>query len=69
MIGSGLFTMLALETNLGTWVAYFLVVAIGTGISINHPYTAVQTVLEESTVPIGNGNCFPNLPPAYSNFL
>ncbi|XTI91378.1 major facilitator superfamily domain-containing protein [Cenococcum geophilum] len=52
--GSYLLTTLDLGTNLGTWVAYFLVIAIGTGLSINHPYTAVQAVLNESDVPIGN---------------
>jgi hypothetical protein len=53
--GSYLLTLLDLDTTLGTWVAFFLVVAIGTGLSINHPYTAVQAVLSESEVPIGNG--------------
>ncbi|KUJ24525.1 MFS general substrate transporter [Mollisia scopiformis] len=54
VIGSGLFTMLNVDTRLGTWVAYFLVIAFGTGISANHPYTAVQAVLDETSVPIGN---------------
>jgi hypothetical protein len=53
--GSYLLTLLDIDTSLGKWVAYFLVVALGTGISINHPYTAVQAVLDESEVPIGNG--------------
>ena len=35
-------------------VEELLVIAIGTGLSINHPYTAVQAVLNESDVPIGN---------------
>ncbi|KAF2692141.1 MFS general substrate transporter [Lentithecium fluviatile CBS 122367] len=52
--GSYLLTMLDLNTNLGTWVAFFLVVAIGTGLSINHPYTAVQAILTEANVPVGN---------------
>lgn len=53
--GSYLLTMLDLSTSIGTWVGYFLVIAIGTGLSINHPYTAVQAVLSDSDVPIGNG--------------
>ncbi|KAF2746810.1 MFS general substrate transporter [Sporormia fimetaria CBS 119925] len=54
LVGSGLLTLLSPNTALGTWVAYFLVIALGTGIAINHPYTAVQTVLEERCVPVGN---------------
>lgn len=61
--------MLDLNTNLATWVGYFLVFAFGTGISINHPYTAVQAVLDEVDVPTGNGKCLTclYLPPA--NYL
>ncbi|KAF2475927.1 MFS general substrate transporter [Lindgomyces ingoldianus] len=54
MVGSGLITMLDMETHLATWVGYFILFAIGTGISINHPYTAVQAVLSEAEVPTGN---------------
>lgn len=46
--------MLDIEISLGTWVGFFLVVAIGTGLAISQPYTAVQAVLSESGVSIGN---------------
>jgi hypothetical protein len=41
--------MLDVNTPIQIWVPFFIVCAIGMGISINHPYTAVQAVLRYST--------------------
>ncbi|KAN0074851.1 Major facilitator superfamily domain containing protein [Elaphomyces granulatus] len=54
VVGSALLTMLEVDTPIQIWVPYFIVCAIGFGISINHPYTAVQAVLSEADVPTGN---------------
>lgn len=47
--------MLDLDTTLSQWIGFFLAFAMGTGLSINQPYTAVQTVLEQEDIATGNG--------------
>ncbi|KAF2120122.1 major facilitator superfamily-domain-containing protein [Lophiotrema nucula] len=54
VIGSGLITLMDLETPHASWVGYFLICGIGTGAAINLPYTAVSTVLVEVDMVTGN---------------
>ncbi|KAH8759347.1 major facilitator superfamily domain-containing protein [Diaporthe sp. PMI_573] len=57
MIGSGLFLMFSLSTPTALWAVFLVVCGVGTGISINIPYTIVQAVLTEDNVPTGNAAC------------
>jgi hypothetical protein len=55
VVGSGLITILSLDTTRVGWTLYFLVCGVGTGFAINLPYTAVSTVLNETDMVAGNG--------------
>lgn len=52
-IGSGLLVLLSPRSNTAAWAGYECLVAVGFGLSIQQGFTAVQTVLPESDVPIG----------------
>ncbi|KAI1312742.1 efflux pump antibiotic resistance protein [Xylaria venustula] len=54
LVGSGLFLMLDLQTSTALWAIFLVVCGVGTGFSINLPYTIVQVVLPETHVPTGN---------------
>lgn len=53
-IGCGLFLMLDLSTSTTLWAVFLVVCGIGTGLSINLPYTIAQVILTEDQVPTGN---------------
>ncbi|KAF2726752.1 efflux pump antibiotic resistance protein [Polyplosphaeria fusca] len=53
-IGAGLLITLDVDSPKYKWATYMVITGIGTGISVNLPYTAVQVVLEEEDVPAGN---------------
>ena len=52
-IGAGLITTFGLDTSTAKWISYQIVYGIGIGIAFQPPYIAVQTVLEDSVVPMG----------------
>ncbi|KAH8651556.1 efflux pump antibiotic resistance protein [Tricladium varicosporioides] len=54
IVGSGLLTMLNVDTATVHWAAFMVICGAGTGMAINLPYTAVQVVLRPDDVPIGN---------------
>jgi hypothetical protein len=45
VVGSGLITTLQMETATAKWAGFLIMCGLGTGMSINHPYTAVQAVV------------------------
>ncbi|KUJ10943.1 MFS general substrate transporter [Mollisia scopiformis] len=53
-VGSGLLTMLKVDTPTWEWALFMVICGIGTGLAINLPYTAVQVVLSKEDAPIGN---------------
>ncbi|KAH7081063.1 major facilitator superfamily domain-containing protein [Paraphoma chrysanthemicola] len=54
MVGSGLITLLDFETSHAARAAYFVLCGIGTGCTINLPYTAISTSLDENDMVTGN---------------
>ncbi|KAF2242512.1 efflux pump antibiotic resistance protein [Trematosphaeria pertusa] len=54
VVGSGFLITLDTDTPTLKWAAYMVVTGIGTGIGVNLPYTAVQVVLPEIDIPLGN---------------
>ncbi|KAI1815752.1 major facilitator superfamily domain-containing protein [Poronia punctata] len=54
LTGCGLFLLLGLETSRASWAVFLVICGVGTGISINLPYTLVQAVLTEDIAPTGN---------------
>ncbi|KAF2678928.1 MFS general substrate transporter, partial [Lentithecium fluviatile CBS 122367] len=54
VVGSGLITLLDVDTFHAEWIAYFIICGIGTGMAINLPYTAVSAVLDEANMVTGN---------------
>jgi hypothetical protein len=45
IVGSGLIIRLQADSTTAEWAGFLIVCGLGTGMSINHPYTAVQTVI------------------------
>lgn len=51
-VGCGLITSFTPDTSAARWISYQVIYGIGIGLSFQPPYIAVQTVLEESVVPM-----------------
>jgi hypothetical protein len=45
ILGSGLIIRLQVDSTTAEWASFLIVCGLGIGMSINHPYTAVQTVI------------------------
>ncbi|USP76676.1 hypothetical protein yc1106_03950 [Curvularia clavata] len=52
-VGVGLITTWDVNTSMGMWIGYQIIVGFGVGSSMQHPNIAVQTVLRKQDVPIG----------------
>lgn len=52
-VGSGLFTQIQVDTNLGYIIGLELLVAFGLGIGVQLPFSAVRNVLDEPDIPAG----------------
>lgn len=46
VVGSGLLLLFGLETTAAQWASFLVICGLGTGFSINLPYTIIQAVLE-----------------------
>jgi hypothetical protein len=55
IIGAGLFTTLGLSTSTALSTSFLVVSGIGAGSGGNQPSTALQAVLSDEDLPIGNG--------------
>lgn len=53
-IGSGLLITLEVSTSTGMWVGYQLLAGAGAGMALQTPFFAVQAVVNEADLPIGN---------------
>jgi MFS family permease len=51
-VGSGLITTLQPDTGAGKWISYQIIYGIGIGLAFQPPFIAVQTVLDDSMVPM-----------------
>ena len=54
-VGTGLLSTVGVDTSTLQWAAFMVVTGLGIGIGVQMPYSAVQVVLSETDVPIGNG--------------
>ncbi|KAK1837166.1 major facilitator superfamily transporter [Podospora conica] len=52
-IGLGLMTMLSFETTTAQWVGFQVLTGAGHGLMIQQGFTAIQTVLRPSDIPVG----------------
>lgn len=57
VIGTAFLTRMNVDTQTAVWATYLVITGLGTGIGLQMPFTAVQVVLKEEDVPIGNGTC------------
>lgn len=53
-IGSGLLYTLKTTSTVGTWIGYQILAGVGAGACVQIPFIAVQVVLPEADMPIGN---------------
>ena len=53
-VGSGLLHTLKVNSSIGTWIGYQILAGVGAGACVQIPFIAVQVVLEEKDMPIGN---------------
>ncbi|ESZ96944.1 efflux pump antibiotic resistance protein [Sclerotinia borealis F-4128] len=53
-VGAGLVTRLDIDNPTAAWAAYLVIAGAGLGTAMQLPYTALQVVLSEADVPIGN---------------
>ncbi|OKL60712.1 hypothetical protein UA08_03986 [Talaromyces atroroseus] len=51
-VGSGLITTLRPDTSAGEWISYQIIYGVGIGLAFQPPFIAVQTVLNDSMVPM-----------------
>lgn len=54
-VGAGLITTFTPETRSEIWISYQIIYGIGVGLSFQPPFIAVQTVLEDSLIPMAMG--------------
>ncbi|KAK7190343.1 hypothetical protein DPSP01_006165 [Paraphaeosphaeria sporulosa] len=54
IVGSGLVMTLDVGTSTAKWAGFLVVCGFGTGMSINHPYTAIQAIMTEHNMPVAN---------------
>lgn len=52
-VGSGLLTLLTVDSNMGEWIGYQIVFGIGLGLGMQQPLIAVQTCLGAEDVATG----------------
>ena len=45
---------LKVDSSIGTWIGYQILAGAGAGACVQIPFIAVQVVLEEKDMPIGN---------------
>ncbi|KAF2676216.1 hypothetical protein K458DRAFT_322496 [Lentithecium fluviatile CBS 122367] len=55
IVGSGLINKFEVATVTRNWVEFLIICGVGTGMAISQPYTAVQAILDEDDVMVGNG--------------
>ena len=53
-IGSGMLYTLKVSSGTGEWIGYEILAGVGAGACVQIPFIAVQVVLEEKDMPIGN---------------
>lgn len=53
-IGAGLLITLKVSTPIGMWVGYQVLAGAGAGMALQPPFIAVQAVLSEADLPVGN---------------
>jgi hypothetical protein len=53
-IGAGLLITLKVSTPTGMWVGYPILAGAGAGMALQTPFIAVQAVLSEADLPVGN---------------
>ncbi|BCS19563.1 MDR family MFS transporter [Aspergillus puulaauensis] len=54
IIGTGLLTRLQVGTSTALWATYLVTAGFGHGMGLQMPFTAVQVVLRDDDIPIGN---------------
>jgi hypothetical protein len=54
VVGSGLLYTLTPTSSIGTWIGYQIVAGVGAGACVQIPFVAVQVVLNEKDMPVGN---------------
>lgn len=53
-VGSGLLYTLKVDSTIGTWIGYQILAGAGAGACVQIPFIAVQVVLPEKDMPVGN---------------
>jgi MFS family permease len=53
-IGSGMLYTLKVNSSVGEWIGYQILAGVGAGACVQIPFIAVQVVLPENDMPIGN---------------
>jgi hypothetical protein len=54
IIGAGLLITLKVSTSIGMWVGYQVLAGADAGMALQTPFIAVQAVLSEADLPVGN---------------
>lgn len=54
VIGCGMLYTLKVNSSVGTWIGYQILAGVGAGACVQIPFIAVQVVLPEKDMPIGN---------------
>ena len=53
-VGSGMLFTLKVNSSIGTWIGYQILAGVGAGACVQIPFIAVQVVLPEKDMPVGN---------------
>ena len=53
-VGSAMLYTLKVDSTIGVWIGYQILAGVGAGACVQIPFIAVQVVLEEKDMPIGN---------------
>ena len=53
-VGSGFIYTLKVGTSTGTWIGYQILTGFGVGTCVQIPFVAIQVVLNEKDIPVGN---------------
>lgn len=54
VVGSGMLYTLKVSSSLGIWMGYEILAGVGAGACVQIPFIAVQVVLDEKDMPVGN---------------
>ncbi len=53
-VGAGMLSTLKVDSGIGTWIGYEILAGVGAGACVQIPFIAVQVVLPEKDMPVGN---------------